>query len=98
MAHSAGAAAGPTGAVVELAGAAVGLLRGCWGAGIIQPSRPKRHFRGSKGPFRNPRGSPGPLGGVQNHSPGKSLVKEILQNAYKTCVILTIMMFLFVKY
>ena len=46
-----------------------------------------------KGPLGTQQGSPGPLGGVQNHSPGKSLVKEILQNAYKTCVILTIMMF-----
>ena len=46
-----------------------------------------------KGPLGTQQGSPGPLGGVQNHSPGKSLVKEILQNAYKPCVILTIMMF-----
>ena len=67
-------------------------LGGTYDAGALLPQT-KRNFRGSKGPFRDPTRLPWAPGGVQNHSPGKSLVKEILQNAYKTCVILTIMVF-----
>ena len=50
-----------------------------------------------KGPLGTQQGSPWPLGGVHNHSPGKSLLREIMQNGYKTCVILTFIVF-FVKY
>ncbi len=56
VAHSAGAAAGPTGAVVELAGAAVGLLRGCWGGALT----------GALGALKVPKTFPGQVKMLKN--------------------------------
>ena len=70
--HSAGAAAGPTGAVVELAGAAVGLLRGCWGRALTGP------LGALKGPLGAQEGSPGPLGGAQCPAGGRSILDRSL--------------------
>ena len=50
--------------------------------------------RGSKGPFRDPTRLPLAPGGVHNHSPGKSLLREIMQNGYTTCVMLTFLVLL----
>ena len=65
---------------------------GTYDVGALLPQT-KRNFRGSKGPFRDPTRLPLAPGGVHNHSPGKSLLREIMQNGYKTCVILTFIVF-----
>ena len=89
VAHGAGAAAGPTGAVVELAGTAPPPPPPLGARNLLITV----YFLYAAGAAGQDWRSAVLSGGVHNHSPGKSLLREIMQNGYKTCVILTITVF-----